>query len=139
VAVQAVKMSWPRSHARGQVMAQFAVSIVALLSVTVAIADVALWLHAQNIVIAAAQEGATVASREGGTALAGRQAATEFLQAGLGPSADVIQQVQVQLDADTATVEIAGQWQVPPLGALVRVPLHARANMLREAFRPGGR
>src|ERR1700687_816210 len=101
----ATKSRGVRRHARGQVMAQFAVSSVALLSVIVAIADVALWLHAQNVVVAAAQEGATVASREGGTALAGRLAASELLQAGLGPSTDAIQHVQVQVDADAATAE----------------------------------
>ena len=83
----ATKSHGVRRRARGQVMAQFAVSSVALLSVIVAIADVALWLHAQNVVVAAAQEGATVASREGGTALAGRLAASELLQAGPRPSA----------------------------------------------------
>jgi len=120
-------------------MAQFAISSVVLLSAIVAIADVSLWLHAQNIVVAAAQEGARVASRDGGSALAGQHAATDFLRAGLGQSVDAIQRVEVQVDADTAVAEVVGEWQVPPLGPLMRVPLHARMSMLRETFRPGGR
>jgi hypothetical protein len=59
--------------------------LMVALSAIVAIADVSLWLHAQNIVVAAAQEGAKVASRDGGSAVAGQQAATDFLRAGLGP------------------------------------------------------
>ena len=128
-----------RNRGRAQAMVQFAISSVVLLSVVVTIADVSLWLHAQNVVVAAAQEGARVASRDGGTAVAGQQAATDFLRAGLGASVDAIQRVEVQVDADTAVAEVVGDWQVPPLGPLMRVPLHARMSMLREAFRPGGR
>jgi hypothetical protein len=45
----------------------------------------------------------------------------------------------VQIGMDSATAEVRGTWRVAPLGALVPVPLHASATILREQFRPGGR
>ena len=42
-----------RSRARGQSMAEFAVTSVVLLFTVVAIVNLALWLEAQNVVMAA--------------------------------------------------------------------------------------
>ena len=50
-----------------QALASFAVVGVALVAVVLAVGNLALWLYAQNTVIAAAQEAAVVASRENGT------------------------------------------------------------------------
>jgi hypothetical protein len=46
-------------------MVQFAIASVVLLSVMVTMVDVVLWLHAQNIVVAAAQEAATIPAELG--------------------------------------------------------------------------
>ena len=50
-----------RTH--GQAMAEFAVTSVVFLFTVVGVVDLALWLHAQNVVISASQEAATVGSR----------------------------------------------------------------------------
>jgi hypothetical protein len=105
----------------------------------VTMVDVVLWLHAQNIVVAAAQEAATIASREDGTVASAQQRATELLRAALGSEVAALEPIQIQVDADTATAEVRGAWRVPPLGPLVRMPLRARASVAREVFRPGGR
>ena len=52
-----------------QALASFAVAGVALITIVLALGNVALWLYAQNTVVAAAQEAAVVASRENGTPL----------------------------------------------------------------------
>ena len=54
------------------------------MTVVVAIGNLALWLYAQNIVVAAAQEAAVVASRENGTPLDGQRTARALLVASLG-------------------------------------------------------
>jgi|SRR5713226_1690724 len=119
-------------------MAEFAVGGVALAIVLVALVQLGFWLYAQNVVVAAAQEGAAVAAREDGTAEDGSMRARAFLVASLGPSADRVN-VQVQQDADVATADVSGSWPVAVLGPIVHAPIHASATLERERFRPGGR
>lgn len=128
-----------RSRARGQSMAEFAVTSVVLLFTVVAIVDLALWLEAQNVVIAASQEAAAVGSRSDGTSAQAVAAGWNLLRAGLGTGVTGIDQVDVRIGTDSATAEVHGTWHVAPLGALVPVPLHASTTILREQFRPGGR
>jgi uncharacterized membrane protein YqiK len=122
-----------------QALASFAVVGVALVAVVLAIGNLALWLYAQNTVIAAAQEAAVVASRENGTPLDGQQTARSLLVASLGSSADRVTTIDVRIDADVATAEVRGSWPVVLLGPLASAPLHATATLARERFRPGGR
>jgi hypothetical protein len=129
----------PRRSARqrGDVIAEFAVSGVALAIVIVALVQLGFWLYAQNVVVAAAQEGAAVAAREDGTAEDGSQRAQALLVASLGPSADRVT-VRVQQDANQATADVSGSWPVMVLGPVVNAPVHASATLERERFRPGG-
>jgi hypothetical protein len=120
-------------------MAEFAVASVVFVFTVVAIVDLALWLHAQNVVMAASQEAAVVASRSDGTSAQAVQAGWNLLGAGLGSWAGSIDRVEVQIGADTATAEVRGTWHVAPLGPLIAVPVHSTTRMLREQFRPGGR
>jgi hypothetical protein len=122
-----------------QTFASFAVAGVALVTVIVALGNVALWLYAQNVVVAAAQEAAVVASRENGTLQDGRQTARALLVASLGPSAERVPTIDVRLDPDVVTAEVRGSWPVVLLGPLASAPLHATATLQRERFRPGGR
>ena len=124
---------------RGEAIAEFAVASIVLLWTIVGIVDLALWLHAENVVLAASQEAATVASREGASAAEAAIAARNLLRAGLGSEAAAIDTVNVEIGADAATAEVRGTWHVAPLGPLVPVRLHATTTMLREQFRPGGR
>ncbi len=122
-----------------QALASFAVAGVALVTVVLAFGNLALWLYAQNVVVAAAQEAAVVASRENGTPVEGQQSARSLLVASLGPSAERVTTIDVHLDADVATAELRGSWPVVLLGPLASAPLHATATLERERFRPGGR
>jgi Flp pilus assembly protein TadG len=127
------------ARARGHGLAEFAVTSVAMVTLVVSVADVALWLHAQNVVVGAAQEAAAVASREGGSVQEAQRAAQELLRAGLGAEAAGIQPVEVSIDLDSVTADVRGTWRVAPMGPLVEVPVHARATLVRERFRPWGR
>jgi hypothetical protein len=122
-----------------QALASFAVVGVALVTVVVALANLAVWLYAQNAVVAAAQEAAVVASRENGTPSDGRQTARSLLVASLGPGAERVTAIDVQVGADAVTVELRGSWPVVLLAPLANAPLHATATLERERFRPGGR
>lgn len=124
---------------RGQAIAEFAVASVVFLGTVVGVIDLGLWLYAQNVVLSASQEAATVGSREDASAAQAVAAARSLLRAGLGAGADGIESVNVQIGPDVTTAEVRGTWYVAPLGPLVPVPLHATAAMLREQFRPGGR
>jgi hypothetical protein len=121
-----------------QALASFAVAGLALVAVVAALANLAVWLHAQNAVVAAAQEAAVVASREDGTPADGQRVARSLLAASLGPSAERVT-VDVNVGADVVTAEVRGSWPVLLLGPLASAPLHATATLARERFRPGGR
>jgi hypothetical protein len=116
------------------------VALLALLTVT-ALADVTLWLHAQNATVAAAQEAVVVAARgDAGSdlqsaALRGQQIGRSLLQASLGPGAGQID-VQVTVTTDHAQAVASGTWPIAPFGHLVSLPLHATASLTREHFRP---
>lgn len=122
-----------------QALASFAVAGVALVTAVLTLGNLAMWLYAQNAVVAAAQEAAVVASRENGTPVDGQRTARSLLVASLGPSADRVTTIAVRLDADVATAEVRGSWPVVLLGPLASAPLHATATLERERFRPGGR
>jgi hypothetical protein len=119
-------------------MAAFAVAGVALVGVMLALGNLAFWLYAQNVVTAAAQEAAVVASREDGTVQDGQRRAQALLVAGLGPGAEHVTRIDVKIDAGVATANVQGTWPVVLLGPSVGAPLHATATIERERFRPGG-
>lgn len=122
-----------------QALASFAVAGVALVTIVIALGNLALWLYAENVVVAAAQEAAVVASRENGTPLEGQRTARTLLVSSLGSSAERVTTIDVRLDANVATAELRGSWPVVLLGPLASAPLHATATLERERFRPGGR
>ena len=126
-------------RSRGEAIAEFAVASIVFLWTIVGIVDLALWLHAQNVVLAASQEAATVASREGASAAEAAMAGRNLLRAGLGSEAAGIDTVNVEIGTDAATAEVRGTWQVAAFGPLLPVQLHATTTILREQFRPGGR
>jgi hypothetical protein len=119
-------------------MAAFAVAGVALVGAMLALGNLALWLYAQNVVTAAAQEAAVVASREDGTIQDGQRRAQALLVAGLGPGAEHVTNIDVSINASAATASVQGTWPVVLLGPAASAPLHATATIERERFRPGG-
>lgn len=125
---------------RAEGLVGFALTVPLVLLVVLAGVELTFWLHAQDVVMTAAQEGARAAAREGGSAADGEQAARTLLRDGLGASAGRVS-VQVQVAPDIVVVDARGTWPVlASMEGAVTAPLHARATLTRELFRPfGGR
>jgi hypothetical protein len=122
-------------------LAEIAVVALVVLVWVTALADVALWLHAQNATVAAAQEAAVTAARADAgadleaAAQRGQRVGRSLLQASLGPSAGQVD-LQVAVDGEVTRAEATGTWPIAPFGRLVALPLHATASLTRERFRP---
>lgn len=97
------------SQETGAVTTETVLVTPALLLLLMLIVHFALWFHAYHLATAAAQEGARAARLEGGTEAAGREKATQLLDA-LGRKVIVERQVVSSRppDADTARVEVTG-------------------------------
>ncbi len=126
-----------RRGAPGQTIVEFALTILVFLGLVFAIADFALWLHAQNAATGAAQLAAATAAREGGTPEAAQRAGQDFLRAALGTSAGRVA-MSVKVSADVASATASGTWTISPLGDRMSVPILATATVTRERFRPQG-
>src|SRR4051812_45603248 len=72
---------------RGQVLAETAIALPALLMVAIGLVQFALYDHARNVVTVAVQDGARLAAAEDRTLDDGVTHAQALLRAGLGPSA----------------------------------------------------
>ncbi len=126
-----------RRGAPGQTIVEFALTILVFLGLVFAIADFALWLHAQNAATGAAQLAAATAAREDGTREAAQRAGQDFLRAALGTSAGRVA-MSVKVSADVASATASGTWTISPLGDRMSVPILATATVTRERFRPQG-
>lgn len=116
----------------------FTLTVPLVLLVVLVGVELTFWLHAQDVVMTAAQEGARAAAREGGSASDGEHAARALLREGLGASAGRVG-VQVQVGADVVVVDARGTWPVvASMEGAFAAPLHARATLTRELFRPFG-
>src|SRR6266700_2986080 len=77
-----------RDAEQGAATLEFALVALVLMLLVLGAVQFALWYHAQNVVLAAAQDGARLAAADNSTASAGQQRALELLRAGLGQAAD---------------------------------------------------
>ena len=128
---------WPLES--GQAMAETAIAFPLLLLAAVGLVQFALYTHAQHVVLGAVQEGARVAAAGDRTIEDGAAYAQTVLQAGLGRSASGVS-VRAVDGGDAVSVEATGGLRVLiPWAADAALPLHARAVVAKERFRPGGR
>ena len=124
-----------RAHA-GQALLELALVSATLLTLMVGLIQLTLYLHAQNVVRGACQEGARVASAGPEDRLAdGVAYATDLVRAGLGRSASGVA-VTGAADADTVTIEATGSLPLllPGRGGW-SLPLSARVVYQKERFR----
>jgi Flp pilus assembly protein TadG len=93
------------SHEAGSSTTELVLLMPVVLLLIMLIVQFGLWLHAQQIAAAAAQEGLVAAQAEFGTSAAGRDRATSFLTEAGG-----LRQVRVESerDATSVRVEVAG-------------------------------
>lgn len=121
----------------GAVMMETAIAFPLLLLVALGLLQFALFYHAENVVMAAAQDGARVAAAEDRAAADGVAHAQALLRAGLGQTAEDVSVVGRD-GTDAVAVEVAGRLRpiLPWLGDGT-LPLHARAVVHKEGFRAG--
>lgn len=93
------------SHEAGSSTTELVLLMPVVLLLIMLIVQFGLWLHAQQIAAAAAQEGLVAAQAEFGTSAAGRDRATSFLTEAGG-----LRQIRVESerDATSVRVEVAG-------------------------------
>ncbi len=124
------------SDQRGSASLELAIVAPALMLLVIGLLQFGLWYHAQNVVQAAALEGARVAAAEEGTAGAGKSRALEIVQDGLGGAVDD-RGATASVDRDAAhvqvTAELAGLLPIPGLSSF---SLSSEATVFRERFRP---
>ena len=117
--------------------------IVLVLVLTV---ELALYVHARNVVVWAAREGAHAAAVEHSSideAIAdGRRRTESLLVAGLGGYTRDVEAIDIQDEGGNILVEVRGAYSFvifgPRSAARLALPLHARARASFEMFRPQG-
>lgn len=115
-------------------MVEMALAFPLLVLVALALVQFALYVHAQNVVIGATQEGARVAANTDRSISDGVATTQSLLQAGLGSEASA---VAVSGSDDGTTVTITATGSVPTILPLVgswALPLKAQATFSKESF-----
>jgi len=119
----------------GASMVETAIAFPLLILVAVGVVQFALFVHAQNVVLAAAQDGARVAAAEDRTLGEGVAHAQALLRAGLGASAEAVSARGAE-DGVVVMVETQGRLRlILPWFGDASLPLHAQAAMTKERFR----
>jgi Flp pilus assembly protein TadG len=114
------------------------IAVIPLAIVLVGIVQVAVFLYAQHVVVAAVEEGARVGSAEGRTVDDGVSYAQQLLKAGLGPTASDVT-ISARHNGEWVVVDADGGLPlVIPYIPAWRLPLNAEAQARQEGFRPGG-
>jgi hypothetical protein len=117
-------------------LVEAAYSAVVLVVMLALVLDVALWGHAQNVTTAAVQDGARVASAQGGDLAHGSARAHELLAAGLGQSASLVT-ITAQEDGTSVVFSARGEWSVVTgPGIAVGFPIGAESRMLKHEWHP---
>src|SRR6185437_11476744 len=124
--------------ARGQALVESALAFSVLVLLALALVQLALYVHAENVAIGACQDGAHVAAAADGTVADGIATAQALLQAGLGQDSDDVT-VRGSAGGDTVVVEAQGQLSlILPWVGNPTLPLHAQAIVTKDGFDAGG-
>ena len=122
---------------RGQALVETALAFPLLLIVAVGLIQLALFVHAQNVVVGAVQDGARVAATADATLDEGVAHARALLRDGLGADAREVA-VQGREAGGTVALEARGRLRlIVPWVFDAALPLSSRAVMSKEAFRAG--
>jgi Flp pilus assembly protein TadG len=125
-----------RQRQQAQALVELALVSAVMLVILFAVFEGVWWAYAQNVVTAAVQDGAQRASAQNGDLARGQQRAQDLLDAGLGPSAALVQ-LQAAGDPRSVRLSATGQWPIANIaGVPIALPLRAEARMLREQWQP---
>jgi Flp pilus assembly protein TadG len=126
-----------RSDESGQALTEVAIVFPLLVLIAVALVQLAIYYHAENVVVGAVQEGARVAASEDRTVGDGVARTRTLLQAGLGPSAGSVAVEGIE-GTDAVVIQATGGLRtIIPLVGDLRLPLRARGVAHKERFGAG--
>ena len=121
-------------------MVETALAFPLLVLTALGLVQFALYVHAENVVTGAVQDGARVAASADRNVSNGTATTETILRAGLGERASAIA-VQGSDDGTEVTITASGGLTtILPVGTNVTLPLKARASVSKESFvvGPGG-
>ena len=127
-----------RGGRAGQAVVEAALAFPLLLMLSLGVLQFALYEHARAVLASAVQEGARLAAEEGRGLEDGYARARTLSNTGLGAS---VERVEPAGAADAEAVEMWIDTQLRPILPLPiadGLPIHVRAVVARERFRPGG-
>lgn len=124
--------------ATGQALVETALVLPLLIVLSLGLLQVALYAHARDVLLGAAQEGARLAAEDGRGLEDGLDRLRELARSGLGGT---VEPLRTRAQVDDEQVEITIDTSLSPILPLPLeggLPLHVRASMSRERFRPNG-
>jgi hypothetical protein len=122
----------------GQAVVETALVFPLLIVLSLGLLQVALYAHARDVLLGAAQEGARLAAEDGRTLDDGYTRVADLARAGLGST---VAPLETRARFDPELVELTIDTSLSPILPLpIRggLPLHVRASVSREHFRPNG-
>lgn len=125
-------------NARAQGLVEAALVLPLVIFLSLGVLQFALYAHARDVLQSAAQEGARLAAEDGRRLEDGLQRIADLTRAGLGTT---VEPVQTRAVVDAELVEITLDTQltaIVPLPFANGLPVHVRASISRERFRPNG-
>lgn len=93
---------------RGSAAVELVLLTPLLMVLVLLVVQFALWQHARQVLLAAAQEGARAARAQGGTAEEGRTRALDYIEE-IGPDLVSSPAVEVNRSLDIVSVQVRGQ------------------------------
>jgi hypothetical protein len=122
----------------GQAIVEAALVLPLLLTVSLGLLQVALYAHARDVLLVAAQEGARLAAEDGRGPHDALERVRDLANAGLGATVEPLD-TEAVADLDTVQVTIGTHLRpIVPLPIADGLPLHVQASVSRERFRPAG-
>ena len=124
-----------RNGSPGYSTLEFACVLVLVMTLIVGLMQVVVYVHTRDVVKAAVQEGARVASSEGRSTKDGAAQARALLEAGLGRSGERFRVVGID-QQDRVVMRAEGSFPFSIPGVSVRLPLTVETGMEKERFEP---
>jgi hypothetical protein len=121
-----------------QALVESALVLPLLIVISLGLLQVALYAHARDVLLAAAQEGARLAAEDGRTLDDGYTRVDDLTRAGLGGTVEP-PRIEGTQDLESVYFTIdTGVRPILPLPMSGGLPIHVHASLSRERFRPSG-
>jgi hypothetical protein len=123
---------------KGQALVESALVLPLIITLSLGVLQLVLYVHARDVLTSAAQEGARLAAEDGRGLDEGYARARALISAGLGASVDPVH-LDGGADDELVAVHIdAALRPIVPLPLVNDLPISAVGRVARERFRPAG-